>query len=267
VDPRRTLLLTLFDLRHSVFKVKGLLFLLPFLLYWLAILQLLHDGGAEFVVSQQGMLISTLLLTPDVTRALFIDNPAVLSMALMLGLTTLPLFCMLAGCNQLAADAGRNSFRFLLTRCTRSELFVSRYLSACLLVAVALGLLIVAVTLMSLHIDRKPLPATLSYAAWILAVLVIYALPLIAFMSIFSSMMSGTVGAFLSGSAVFFVLMTISRWLDDDYPAVFYVLPNSLKASLYDVYSPDIIMTLAAMLAYSMIYLSLGWLLFQRRGV
>jgi len=89
---QRILVLALFDLRYSIFRIKGLMFLLPFTLYWLAIIRLLHDGGAEFVVSQQGILISTFFLSPDITHTLFIDNPAVLSLCLMLALTTLPLF-------------------------------------------------------------------------------------------------------------------------------------------------------------------------------
>lgn len=243
------------------------MFLLPFTLYWLAIIRLLHDGGADFVVSQQGLLISTFFLSPDITHTLFIDNPAVLSLCLMLALTTLPLFCILAANNQLASDAGRYSLRFLLTRCTRTELYLSRYLSCCALVAFALVVLVTVMCFLSLRIDDYQPLETLTYGLGISTVLIIYSLPLLAFMSIFSALMSGAMSSMLTGSVVFFVLLVSSRWLDEDYPAIAHVLPNSLKASLYDIASPDLVLTLSGLMGYVIIYLCLGWLIFYRRNV
>ncbi len=267
MNARRILILALFDLRHSVLRIKGLLFLLPFVLYWLAIIKLLHDGGAEFVVSQQGILITTFFLSPDMTHILFIDNPAVLSICLMLALTTLPMFCILAANNQLAGDAGRGAFRFLLTRCSRGELYLSRYLSCCVLVAAALLLMVAGMVYLSLRIDGFQLRDTLLYGISIVTVLIIYALPLLAFMTIFSASMSGAMGSLLFGAVSFFIILITSRWMDEDYPWTVYVLPNSLKPGLYDFTSPDLLLNLSGLVVFTLVYLCIGWLFFRRRNL
>lgn len=263
----RILVLTLFDLRHSILRIKGLMFLLPFLLYWAAIIRLLYDGGADFVVSQQGILITTFFLSPDITQQLFINNPAVVSLCFMLELTTLPLFCILAGNNQIAGDAGRSSFRFLLTRCTRTELLLSRYCSCVTLVTLSQLLLLIAMCVLSIKIDQHDTVETFTYGLKIFCILCIYSLPLIAFMSVFSSLLSGAMSSLLSGSVMFFIMLITSRWLDEDYPFIAYVLPNSLKSSLFDIYSVDIFYSLFGLVCFTLVYLCIAWLVFNKRNV
>ena len=178
---QRILVLALFDLRHSLLRIKGLMFLLPFFLYWLLIMKLMYEGGIEFVSSQAGRVISILIIDPlfsgdavEIAHTLFDKNPATLSIALILGLTMSPLFCILAGCNQLAGDAGRYSFRFLLTRCTRTELLLSRYFSSAALIAISYLVLGIGMSLLSLEIDHFNTLETFNYGLGIAFILIIY---------------------------------------------------------------------------------------------
>ncbi len=263
----RIFILTLFDLRHNSLRVKGLMFLLPFLLYWLAISRVIKDGGADFITSQFGNFVTSRLLSVEIMQIMFIDNPPVLSLCLFLGLITLPLFCILAGHNQLAGDAGRYSFRFLLTRCTRIELYLSRYLGSCILVGVSLFILVIGMAVLSLQIDQFTPSATITYAMKIYIVLLIYSLPLIAFIAIISAYMLGALSALLCGGVLYIVMLVASRWLDDDFPPIAYLLPNVLKPSLYDVGSNELIVNLAGLLAFTVIYLAIGWFIFRQRNV
>ncbi|MCG8325039.1 MAG: hypothetical protein MI673_05940, partial [Thiotrichales bacterium] len=157
--------------------------------------------------------------------------------------------------------------RFLLTRCTRTELFVSRYLRAAFLVAICLCILFSCICVLSITIDEFQLLETITYGLGTVAVLVVYSLPLLAFMSIFSSLMSGAMSSMLSSSVLFVILLVCSHWWDDDYPVATYLLPNSLKPALYDISSAEILLNMSGLLAYAVVYLCLGWLIFYRRNV
>ncbi|MDX1519760.1 MAG: hypothetical protein R3318_06515 [Gammaproteobacteria bacterium] len=107
----------------------------------------------------------------------------------------------------------------------------------------------------------------MTYGLMILLVLIIYSLPLLAFMSMFSALMSGAMSSLLSGSVMYFIILITSRWLDDDYPIAAYVLPNSLKSALYDVTSAEIVLNLSGLAGFMLTYLCIGWLIFSKRNV
>lgn len=264
---RRILILSLFDLRHSILKTKGLLFLVPFGLYWISMFKLLKDGGAEFVLSQQGMVVSTLLLTPELSEVLFASKPAVLSICLLLGLTTIPFMTMLAANNQLASDAGHGSIRYLLTRCSRTELFISRFMACVYLVGLAFIVMLSYGCFLSLEIDQFSLAETVNYGLMIASILIIYALPIIAFMSIFSAFFSSTLGSLLWGSVCFFLLMVIRYLYKGDLPQLEYILPNIYKSDLLMVNSPELTTALLYLIIYTAVYALVGWFIFKRRNL
>ena len=265
---RRTLLLTLFDLRHSILRLKGLLFLVPFCLYWISMFHSFREFGVEFVTSQQGLVLSTVALkNPELVEILFVNSPSVLSLTLIAAMTTMPFMIMLASNNQLAADAGHGSLRYLLTRCSHTELFVSRFISCTLLVSLTFIIMLAYAVYLSLEIDQFVVSDTIHYASRILLIMVVYALPVIAFMSIFSALFSSTIGALLWGAVTFCVLLGIRFLYTEDIEQLKFILPNLYKNDLLLVNHNDINQYLFYMLIYTIVYASLGWFIFRNRNL
>ncbi len=264
---RKIFILSLFDLKHATFKMKGLLFLLPFTLYWLSMFYLINKGGVEFITSQEGFIASSFILSPELSNLLFRENPAVISMCFLLALTTIPFFVVLASHNQLASDAGEGSLRYLLTRCSRTELFIARFLSACYIVIIAYSIMLAYTTYLSLNIDHFPLADTFSYALQIAVSLFIYALPIIAFMSIFSAYFSSSRAALLLGIVSFYLLMVIRYWYRTDLSQLDYLLPNIFKNDLLVVNNPSLGSVFFYLIIYTLVYGCIGCFIFHRRNL
>ncbi len=264
---RRILILSLFDLRHSIFKMKGLFFLVPFGIFWAITFYELEKGGIELVLSQQGLALSTLLLNPEISELLLVNNPAVISICYYLGLSMIPFMTMLAANNQLASDAGYGSLRYLLTRCSRTELFLSRFLACVYLVSIAFVFVLGYACYVSLEIDQFTLMDTLLYGLKVATILVLYSLPIIAFMSIFSAFFSSTLGSLLWGAVCFFLLIIIRYWYTKDLSQLEYILPNIFKTDLLMINNPALANILLYLIIYTFIYGCVGWLIFKQRNL
>ena len=186
---KRVITLLGFDFFHSLLRLKGLAFLIPFALFWYITLRVLNKGGAEFLSSMEGLMLITKLTSLEVAQALLILHPPTLSVFLLTALTVTPLFVFLGANNQLASDAASGSFRYLLSRCTRLEVFFSRFLSAYFMIAMGIFFACLASTFISLDNDNHELNETIIYALQSLSFVLLYTLPYVAFMTIISALM------------------------------------------------------------------------------
>ena len=87
---QRLITLIKFDLYHSVFKLKGLVFLIPYLLFWYCIFSLLFEHGTDFLIRQETFIITAYLFNTEAAQSLLIINPPTLSVYLILALVTMP---------------------------------------------------------------------------------------------------------------------------------------------------------------------------------
>ena len=127
--------LTLFDFFNSLTSLKGLVFIITYLFFWYLIFTNVSNNAVEWLQNPQGiMFASWLFQDQDLVLNLFVDRSASLSMYLLIAVSVTPFFMILAASNQFSSDATRGSFRFILTRATRSELYLSRFLSVFFLV-------------------------------------------------------------------------------------------------------------------------------------
>ena len=107
MNRQRILLLIKFDFLHSVFRLKGLLFFIPYFFYWYCVIWFFIKKGTDFLATPESVAITTMMLDYQVAEKLLINNPAAISIFLLLSLASMPLFVMLAGNDQLASDSGR----------------------------------------------------------------------------------------------------------------------------------------------------------------
>ena len=264
---QRITALFLFDLRCSLQSIKGLFFLIPFFLFWCLFLYSLKDGAASWFRSNEGMLLATWLFDFDMAKSLFLNHPPTLSLFLVVAVSTMPLFVLLGSNDQLASDSARGPLRFLLTRCTRSEIFLSRFVSALVLITAAFLLMTLMATMISFSVDSNTLPEIIHYGLESGLILVIYAAPFAAFMSIISAFTSTALGSLLSGFSVYCLLLGVIAWYRSDVPDIVFLLPSVLKNYLY-VTNPRIFMlAVCGLVLYTCAYLSIGWWLFRRRNL
>ena len=264
---KRIITLLGFDFYHSLFRLKGLAFLIPFTLFWYSTLRLLDQGGSEFLSSIEGLMLITRFTSLEVAQALLILHPPTLSVFLLTALTVTPLFVFLGANNQLASDAASGSFRYLLSRCTRLEIFFARFLSAYCMIAIALFFACLASTLISLDNDNHTLSETVAYATQGLFVILLYTFPYVAFMTIMSALMSSALGTILISACVYIATLVVIIYLNDDYPSISYLIPSAFKDDLIGITSNNLTVAIPGLLAITIIYLSLAWIIFRKRNL
>lgn len=264
---KRVISLLWFDFYHSLLRLKGLAFLIPFALYWYGTLWAMNKGGAAFLSSTEGLMIISNLTSLEVAQALLILHPPILSVFLLMALTVTPLFVFLGANNQLASDAASGSFRYLLSRCTRLEIFFSRFLSAYSLIAIGVFLACLASTIISLNNDNHEVNETISYALQSLSLVLLYTLPYVAFMSIISAFMSSALGTIIMGACAYFLTLVLIFYFKSDFPSISYLLPSAFKDDLIGIASDNIAIAIPGLLAYTTIYLCIAWIIFRKRNI
>ena len=264
---KRISILAWFDLRHSVFKLKGLVFLIPFCFFWYWILEFLMKNGGKLTSSNESILFLSWLYKPEIAQILLVLHPPTLSMFFIISLSTIPFFAMLSGNDQLASDTGRQTFRFLLTRCTRGEIFISRFISNYLILAISVTGVAIIATIISLHVDHRASAETFVYAFHTTILILIYMLPFIGFMSAVSALMSSGLGALLMGITLYTVLLMAGSYVNYKFTTDISFVPSGFKETLFDIYHEDLQTGLAGLFGYACVYTTLGWLFFRQRNI
>lgn len=263
---QRTARLILFDLGAALPRLKGLFFLVPFALFWYVVLRIAGGSLAGWLQQPDGLRLAGLVFDRVQLDILFVQNPPVLSIFLLVALITLPVFAILAGLDQFSSDLGRGYFRLLATRCRRGEIFVAAYAVALLTLGGALTLALLAAVGVSLQRDAWPLPATLLYAARIEVILVVYAAALTGFMAVVSVLTRSAIAALFLAVCGYLFLLLLAAGLNHALPqfAVFhYLLPGALKGSLPFLAPSALALALATLALYAAVYTGLAWWLFR----
>ena len=261
----RILVLTLFDLRQSVFRVKGLVFLLPYCIFWYWILKILYQSGNEALTSVQSIAFLSWLYDHDVARTLLIDHPPTLSLFYLVMLATVPAFSMLAGHNQLSGAAGKNLFRCYLTRTTRLEIFIGRFLGFYILLGIA-SLITNAITMeISLLNDQYTLAETLDYAIRIQVCILMYILPFAAFVYAITALMSSAISSLLMCLVAYVFLLVAGNMIQPETGIQVSLVPAVIKKFLLGLHPGDLWYATTGVILYTTIYLGLGWIIFRRR--
>ncbi len=219
--------------------------------------------------SQEGIMITSAIYGTDGALNLFIDHPPSVSLFYLITLSTIPLFVVLAAYDQFSTDFGSGFFRFLITRCRRMEIFLARFLSAFSLIAGAFLIVTGICAGLSIKNDGYPAIDVLFYASQVYFILLLYALPFVAYMSVISSMVSSTLAALFLGmfgyAVIWFLnLFTIFTEQKDIFS---YLLASSLKKSLIELDTSNFFTALAILPIYVLIYAAIAFRIFNRRNL
>ena len=94
-----------------------------------------------------------------------------------------------------------------------------------------------------------------------------YSLPIIAFMSMVSAFARTGFGSLFLGFFIYTILVIISYWLSDDIAITAYLVPAAMKSHLFNISTENILISITALTAYTLVYFYLGWFIFKRRDM
>ena len=260
--------LTMFDFYYSLANLKSLAFIIPYFLFWYLVFDNVTQLAVEWIHSAQGLFIAS-YVTEDqlLIERLFVDRPATLSLYLLISTTITPLFILLAANNQYSSDANRGAFRFILTRTTRIELYLSRILAVGLLVFICLFITSTWASVQAYMNSEDEIQAIAFYGLQIFSLISFYSLPFIVFMSFISTFTRSAFGCLFAGMMLYVLLILLSFLLKDDFSYSAYFIPSGIKQTVIDINTENLLLSIATLCSYTLVYFGLGWFIFKRRDM
>jgi len=266
---RRISELTLFDLCYSVFRLKGLLFLFPFCIFW----YLVHKAFYDVIVTRfplNEMLASlSIVFDIEIITNLINEHPISLSAYFILALYTTPFFALLAANNMFASDLGDGYFRYLVTRTQRIEIFLARYLSSFVLMAVPLIITGLIAAVISVLTEGYVIKEVLLYFIQIILILFIYTAPHLAYMAIISASVNSAIAALLLGMVSYVSIVVCIFIANAFYPEsklFSYLLPSGSKHGLFELDLFELSISLTSLVAYTIVFACIAWTILRRRN-
>lgn len=266
---QRIWLMVVYDLRWTVFRRKGLVFLLPFTVFWYLVLRRFYQGIASWIQSSGILDIASAHYDAQTIETMFVTHSPSMSAFFIIAVYTTPFFALLAANDMFAADLGRGYFRFLITRCHRLEIFLARYLASFILTSVAILAVGLIATLIAIYIEDYPLKQTLPYYIQICFILCLYMTPFLALMAIISTIVDSAIAALLLGVASYTAILITIAIASAAYPDVqlfVYLLPSGMKNDLFSHNTTSLAITLLTLPAYTFLFAVLAWTVFRRRN-
>jgi len=266
------------DLQRTLQGPHGQLFLIFFALFWFWFLWQCSNGIAQsFSVngnqSNEAWFISWIfnLLIEGDQQVLFSDHPATLSLYYVIAISSMPIFALLAACNQTASDIGTKYLRFIIPRCTRLEIFTARFIGTGIIINGAYLLATITAASLSFAIDPDvSLAAVTSYALQISLSILFYSLPFIAIMALCSASIGSASLSALTGVSLYLIAtLSVSfvkfRWPDVEITG--YLVPSVTKPLHLSLSFADLSQAAVISMFYVLIFTGIGWRVFSRRDI
>jgi hypothetical protein len=198
-------------------------------------------------------------------------RPALLSAILLVVLFGLPFALACGAFNQYSGDVATRGIRFLLLRTERANLYFGRYVGMLAFTALAVGLLLAVVILyLGLALPYYGWGALLAWGALGFAALVVLSLPYVALCGWISAAIDSPFGSLalcgvVIGGVPLFVL--VGRIWSKHADIASYLLPWGIQNDLLHFAPGRVVVAALGCLAYTAVYLALGYRLFSRRDL
>ena len=268
LNPYRLKELTLFNFCYSFSRLKSLMFVVPYFLFWYLMFDNFLLLAVEWLQSTEGIIfVSWASQDENLASELFIDRSASLSIYLLISITLAPLFILLAANNQYSSDMTSGAFRFLLMRSTRAEIYFSRFISVFLLVLICIFITSLWASAQALINDEDTIEVITVFGMQTFILVFIYCMPFIAFMSMISSFARSGLSSLFLGMLSYATLVTISFQFKSDISQAIYIIPSGVKSYLIDINTENTFILVAALFAYTLLYLVSGWYIFKSRDI
>lgn len=221
--------LTTFELARLFASKRGLVVLLAFALVWFLIFYFVISTASNFISSEVFKSAAEYLFGKlNLLNLLSWDLPE-LSMYWLISVYLLPIFVFLFTCDQTCSDRERGTLRYLLLRCSRTELLFGRFLGQVFIVSILIFTTLCASLLLALF-NAQPISFhTFILSGQIFIKLVVISLPFIASMSLINVFVSSAkmslIAYLLIYIAVGIVINILAHYMGD-FSWLFYVMPG-----------------------------------------
>jgi ABC-type transport system involved in multi-copper enzyme maturation permease subunit len=199
------------------------------------------------------------------------DQPALLSLVLLLQMVLVPLYVASGAFNQLAGDLQHGAVRYQLLRTTRTSLFLGRFAGTAIYTAFLMVALTAAVVVfMGFQIDLYEWGDLIAWGARGLVALLIISLPYVAFCSWVSASVGSPFTALVLTSLVipahpFLALGAYNAW--EPLGRLIYLLPWGIQHWLFHPDPWTAAAAAAGCLGYTALFLLIGIVSFRRRDL
>ncbi len=242
---------------------------MPYFLCWIGFLTKLDQPGAMWLQGE-GLALFAAVFEYQGAMDRFLAHPPAMSLFLIVNLIGMPLFVLLAGCDQFSSDLGGGFFRLCNSRASRLEMFIGRYLSSFALISLALIGMGVVITVACATQMEEPGIAMFYYFIEIEIKLLLYAAALLSFMSMISALTRSAIGSIFLGGVTYCALLFmifLAGHLIDGGAVLIYLLPSVLKPALINLDLVAVMPVLMLLIVYGVVYACLAWFIFSRRGL
>lgn len=208
---------------------------------------------------------------PDQLEYLTEDKPAMVSVVIVLIFMAAPLFACLGGFNQTSGDIGSKGLRFLLFRTERPNIFWGRFLGT-LGFAAFVNLLLFGIIALYMAVKIKVHPAgdMFMWAMQGYVRMMIFTAPYIAMCAWISSAMDSAFGSLAINLLIAFfapAIIGVASSVEKSIHYAQYITPWGYKYWLLEPIGPKFFAGLAAMAAFTALFLWLGHRNFKKRDL
>lgn len=263
--------------QHEVLKLfatrRGWISIAAFVLIWAMILFFIIEPAIRFLSNEEtGGLIG--MLFGDRASTL-VNNWATLEVSLywMVALYVLPMFAILISADQMASDRTRGSLRYLLLRCSRTALFLSRFAGQLLIMALLVIVTYFSTVAMSAFYSPERAVDMLPDAVPVIVNVWLVLMPYVALMSLLSVLARSARQAVVFSIIVWIVVWFISRYVQNQFASASWlgvldwVLPGAQVQGLLRLSSWDTLQLAPIPIAHTVVLLLLGALFMARRDL
>lgn len=221
--------ITFFELARLFASKRGLVVLSAFSCVWFLIFYYVIGSAAEIISSenfkdivQQGFGQFNLL-------TLLEWKLPELSAYWIVSAYILPFFALMFSCDQTCSDRERGTLRFILLRCSRTELLYGRFLGQLFILSILILITLIVSLFFALFNQQVVMLSTISLSFTVLIKLIVISMPFIASMSLINvfvkSAKMSLVVYFLIFMSAAIIINVISSFVTD-ISFLFYILPG-----------------------------------------
>ena len=266
VTPRSSIsgaiLLAKFELKKILFSTRGLVALAAFALVWFLILWYPVKHASVYLFSPDFKQLLSALFGESSVSELFSWKVAEMAILWVAALYLFPLFSIFVSADQFASDKTRGTFRFLTLRANRDTLFFGRVAGYLFIQAILLAFTLFATLLLIAYRDPNLLPSAVGSLLFIFVNIMIVLLPYTALMAILSlyanSARQATIYAILLLAGISIVNGIINYYLPSLSAVLQWIVPGAQLSMMINTHGFSSLPIAAIPLIQAAVLLLLG---------
>ena len=263
--------------QHEVSKLlgtrRGWLSIAAFLLVWGIILAFVIEPAARFLSNEETGGLISLLFGDRVQQLANRWGHLEVSLYWLVALYVLPSFAILFSADQMASDRARGTLRYLLLRCGRFTLFISRFIGQLLIMLLLVVLTYAAsVALTAVHsperaIDMLPAAAPVIVNLWLVL------MPYVALMALLSVLASSSKQAIVYSVIGWIVLWLAIRFVQNRFEyaswvsLLDWVMPGAQIRALLQLSHWDTLQLAPIPIVHTIVLLTIGAFFMWKRDL